>query len=554
MTIPNIATDVTVEDQQLARTTIRALLQEQDPTLDISVGGSVDSLLVEGNVAVVGRNDVEVDRAYLFQQLKAISEGTVTVSDADLDNLMANYFLTRIQSVPAVGDVQFIVRDLRVYSFPAGYSLTSNNQVFVTPRAYTVYPAGTPNIDFSLPQNILLEQVFDPVTGFGYRFRFEVVSLNAVPTAALVAGDILTPTQAFDGLGRVTAATNFQGGTPRETNQQFASRGLQGLLAQTVGGQDNINKLVREAVPNADSSTVGVNSVMMTRDRDNVFNLSVGGKIDVYMKSGALGLQGLLVDAVVVDPVLRIARITLTREQSAGVYRVGVVPISTTTPPVVISGSITITNIDNLPYVDPTGFNPEMPTQIERAFSASQLIEITFVDNRQTTGPVYVVPMGVIGSSIVGAYEVNTVFQPQTLAVSELLLSSEVRPPGLDVLVKGAVPCLTTVGMVIQRPVNYNGPSASSLSASIATAINLLPVATPFLDGFTLSAIVREIDPQLAVQSLSLTGTIYGQNGVDYPLSQINNRLTLPTNTVAKISPSNTYFTTNSSLVTVTLV
>jgi len=554
MTLPNIATDVTVEDKAVARTTIRALLQEQDPTLDISVGGPVDSLLVEGNVIVVGRNDVEVDRAYLFQQLKSIADGTVTISEADLDNLMANYFITRTQAVVATGDIQFIVRDSRVYSFNTGYSLVSNNRTFATTTTYNVYPPLTPNIDFSIETNIELEQVYDIPTGYNYRFRFPVSSLVATPEAALVAGDVLVPSQGFAGLGAVTSATNFQGGTLRETNSQFATRGLTGLLARTVGGPDNIDKLVGEAVQNADSNTIGVNSVLMTRDRNNVFNLSVGGKIDVYAKSGAVGLQGYMVSAAVVNPGTRTAKITLTRAQSAGVYRVSLIPVYTSTPPVIVSGALTITAINNLPWVDPTGFNPEMPTQIERAFSASQIIEITFTDTRQITGPTYVVPMVAPGNVIAGRYEIDTVFQPGILTISNLLLSSAVRPPGLDILVKASVPCITNLGMVIQRPTNYNGPSASSLSASIATAVNLLPIETEFLDGYTLGAIVRDIDSSLTVVSIALAGTIYGQNGVDYSVSQLNNRLAIPTNVAAKFSTKNAYFTTTKNRVTVTLV
>jgi hypothetical protein len=554
MSIPNITTDVTVEEQDSARTILRALLQEQDPTLDISVGGPVDSLLVEGNVIVVARNDQEVSQAYLFQQLKAISEGTVTVTDAELDELMANYFLTRQEAVVASGEIVFVVRDLRVYSFPTGYTLIAKDQQFVTTATYNVYPPLTPNIDFTVATNIAIEQVYDAATGYSYRFRLPISSVDADPVAALVAGDLLSPTQSFSGLGYVEASTNFQGGTAAETNQEFAARGLTGLLAQTVGGQDNIDKLVGEAVQNADSNTVGVNSPLMTRDRDNVFNLSVGGKIDIYAKSGAIGEAAYVVDAEVVDVGLRTARITLSREQSAGVYRTGVVAISTTTPPTVIAGGITVLSVTHLPYVSTTEFNPQMPTEIERAFSANQLIEILIEDTRQTTGPTYIVPMTSPGDTITDAYEAQTEYQPGILTISQALASSLVRPPGVDLLVKAAVPCISTVGVVAQRPVSYNGRSASELEAAIATAINLLPVETQTLDNFTISGIVTTLEPTLTVLSVSLSGSVYGQNGTNYSIPQVGGKLTIPTNTAAKFSPTNTYFTTTANLVDVTLV
>lgn len=554
MNIPNISTGVTVEEKDAARTILRALLQEQNPSYDISVGGVIDSLLVEGNVTVVARNDEEVDQAYLFQQLKAISEGTVTVSDEDLDNLMANYFLTRQEAVPATGTIMFVVRDLRVYSFPTGYTLISNDQQFVTTQTYNVYPPLTPNIDFSVETNIAIEQVYDAETGYSYRFFIPISSVESTPSAALVSGDRLVPTQSFNGLGYVQASTNFQGGTERETNQEFAARGLEGLLAETVGGQDNIDKLVRQAVQNADSNTIGVNSPLMTRDRNNVFNLSVGGKIDIYAKSGAIGGSSYVVDAEVINVGLRTIRITLSREQSAGVYRTDLEAISTTTPPPVISGGLTILSVSHLPWVNTSGFNPEMPTEIERAFSANQLIEIIAEDTRQTTGSVYIVTMSSPGQVIENAYEAVTSYQPGVLDISDYLSSSTVRPAGVDLLVKAAVPCISSIGVVAQRPVSYNGRSADELAEAIATAVNLLPVETQFLDNFTISAIVSELEPTLTVLSVALSGVVYGQDGTDVTIPQLAGKLTIPTNTVSKFSPSNTYFTTTSDLTTVTLV
>lgn len=550
-----ISNNVSQEDKDQARTQNRAVLQEAIPTIDISVGGPVDSLLVEGNVAISAQNDADIDNALLVTQLQAIADGDVTVTDADMDRLMDTYFLTRQAATKASGNVLFIVRDNRAYTFQTGYRLRSGGQAYQITSTLNVYPIGTTGVDFNLASNIRIQHVFDSETGFQYQFELPIESLNAVQDAALVAGDRLTVDQSFDGLGYVEAANNFSGGFPAEANREFATRGLDGLLAQVVGGQDHIRKVALTAVQRSDTSAVGTGDVNMTRDRNNVFNLPTGGKTDIYAKSGAPSQASYLVDAVVTNLGAREVTITLTREQSAGVYRQDVVPYFTSTPPTIVSGSVTVTSVNHLTWTDSStgAFNPEMPDEYDRAFSARQQVQLVFTDTRQD-GSGFVVAMTAMGQTISDTYAVPVQLQPELLLLDQALTDAEVRPPGTDVLVKAAVPCITTLGVVAAKPVEYNGPNATSIEKSLATLINQLPIETSSLDSLLLSGLLREIDETLSLQSVALSGTILGQNGTDISVGPIAGKLTIPTDTTAKVSAKNTYFTTTVDLVTVSLV
>lgn len=548
-----ISEDITQEDIDQATTENRAVLQERFPDLDISVGGVIDSLLVDGNVAITAQNDADVDQALLVTQLKAISEGTVTVDDDSLDDLMANYFITRREDVPATGTVVFVVRDNRTYTFQSGYRLRYGDQSYELATNFNVYPTTVVGIDLSIATNVQVQQVYDDETGYLFRFELPIQSLEAAPDAVRVSGDRFVVDQGFDGLGYVEANTNFQGGTSAETNQEFAARGLEGLLAYTVGGQDHIRKIVTNTIQLSDSYAVGAGDAMMTRDRDNVFNIPTGGKTDIYVKSGAIAAATYNVSATVINYVTRRIRVTLTRAQSAGVYRTVLSPRYTATPPTLVSGAVTVNTTTNAQWTTSSGFNPETPDQYDRAFSARQQIVIDATDDRQD-GSGYVVSMTSNGQVISSAYQVQVSYQPGVLDQDTALTADAVRPPGIDVLVKAAVPCVTTLGVVVQAPVNYNGPDADSLEASLAAAVNQLPMTTQYLDSFTISNLLKTINSSLSFVSVAMNGTIYGQNGVDISVPQLVNRLTIPTNTAAKVSPNNTYFTTTSALVTVTLV
>lgn len=553
-----ISDSLTEEQLAAATTANRAILQERFPDLDLSVGGPVDSTLVDGNVAVTARNQVDVDTAYVYQQLQAISLGEVEVEDEVLDQLMANYFLTRQSAIVASGTVRLVVSDNLQQTFSAGSTLFYSGLQYQVTQTFTVYPVGTTGVDLTKAGNLLKEEVYDDETGFQYQFRLPISSILASPSTVRVSGDRFDPGSGFDfaTLGYIEAVTNFSGGQAAETNQQFAARGLSGLLARTVGGNDHINSLVTDTVQLADSNSLGAGSPMMTRDRDNVFNIPTGGKVDTYFKAGAVASRGFEVDAVVVDDALRTARITLTRAQSSGVYRLQLLPLYTAAPPEITAGSLAVDLISHDTWTDtsPGAFNPTMPAAIDRAFSSRQQIVIDLTDDREDASGYIVDMAGGPGTVLSGVYQVSQEYQPQLEEVDAVLLGYENRPPGTDILTKAAVPCITTVGLVAARPADYNGPDADALAAEIASAINLLPISTTQLDATVLAGILRAIEPTLTFQSSALNATIYGQDGVNISLAPIGGVLTIPTNTTAKVSPYNTYFTTDAGRVTVSLV
>ncbi len=548
----DIATTVTPALQDAARTAIRAVLIEANPALDISIGGAVDSIIVEGNVDVAANNQVNVNQSYLFQQLQAIANGTVTITNAQMDALMANYYITRAQNVPAFGETAFVVRDNQQYVIQLGYRIRYGGFSYVSTATFTVYPQDTPGIDFTVPTNVPLLQIFDQATGFNYQFRIPFTCEQAGPSGIRIAGQIFTPDTTFTALGSITAVSNFQGGTLAETNAQLAQRALTGITAGTLsGGQDGINKLVSEFYPAAVASSVGVNSPMQTRGRNNPFGLNFTGVLDVYVKSGAIGQNQILnVDAVVTDFTTKTATITLSHTDSSGIYTA---VAQGTTSPVGMTGSLLSSVINYLPYTSPV-FNPNTASSLQRAFSASTLVKITITDTRLDSLSAPVVPMTFNGQVISGAYTVVVQNMPGINDVADGLYSDAIRPPGVDVLVKAAVPCVTTLNITATMPPNYNGPSASDLAAAIAQSINALPLRTPFLDAFIISQIVQAQSSNLTVRTVNMSGTIYGQDGSIVPVFQLGSQLIIPTNLSAAVSFENAFFATTQALVTVNLV
>lgn len=540
---------VTTEQLVEARTAIRAFLQEQDPSLDISVGGAVDSLLVDGNALAAAYLSQQVARVALQANLPAIADGTVTAADEDVDNLVAAYLITRQQDSLASGFITFVVTTEDVYSFAPGFSVVSGAYTFTVQEQFTAYPAGTAGVA-ETSSTTFIKAVYDPLTGAGYQFSVPFTAANAGAEYNLTAGTQVTPTAEFTGFARSFAASGFSGGALRESNSQLVTRALAGLTAKTVAGLGNINALLPTIYPNMTGSTVGAGHALMTRDRGNVFGISTGGKVDLYVKSGGLARTAYLVDATVTNFTARTLTVTLSREQSAGVYSVVVTPYYTTAPAGVVTGDVAVVSVANNAYTAGS-FTPEMPAQIDRAFSGSQTITITFTDSREIAA-VPVVSMTSNGQVISNAYQVSVEFMPGVYETAAALETDLLRPAGVDLLVKAAVPCVTTVAATLIKPADYTGPDAAALSAVVATAINALPLRNPALDQFEVAAAIQAATG-LSATSISLAGTIYGQDGTITPVLQSSVGLEIPTSLTGKFGPDNVFFVTSADRVTVAL-
>lgn len=538
-------------DLQTARQLNRGLILEDRPDLDPSVGSVVDSLLIDGAARLTVKNADNLRLVSQRLRLQNIAAGISDISDDEMDALAAAYATSRKPAQTAAGRVRAVVRDNRRYTVPAGSSFTVGALVFTTSAPVTVY--GT--LDPSAPAGASrLQEVYDQETGYLYQFVFPLLSTSTDPATALVSGDRLIWVDGPSGLGYTEATENFTPGCERETNQALAQRLLEGVTARVVSGRANVQALVQAAIPSADARVVGVNSPMMTRDRVNPFGVSAGGRVDIYIKSGGIARTGFAVNAVVTDDALRQVRVDLTREQAAGLYRASVVENNTAAPPAVTAGQLLTLSHVRTAWVDPQGFNPLMPHQADLAYSARSTMSFVLEDTREVSGTPVVDMSAGPGAVIEGAYRVEISYQPGLLAADTLLTGAEVRPAGLDVLVKAAVPLITTVSLVISRPVDYNGPSAATIEAGIAAEVNRLPLGTRQLDLFTLSEILSKIANGLVIVQASLTGVAWGQDGLNMPVNAVNQVLTIPQDITSKVSPDNAYFTTNSAQVTVTLV
>jgi hypothetical protein len=510
------------------------MIQASYPSLDLTSYSAAESLLVDGNALVQANLVTAINTAFLRSNLKAISEGTFEVEDSELDALMTSYFVTRYKDAPAKGQLCVVVQNDVPLSITKTTQFTYNGITF-TSDVDTVFQVSTSS---SSPR---LERVYDAETSYSYRAVFAVTATTSGLGGNAPDGASFSIVNSFNGFGRAFANTAFSGGSTAETNQELAKRALSGMSAKTLGGgQTQTNSLVKTLLPSASSGSVGVNHPCMTRNRNNALALPLGGYTDIYLKSGLLSSKTFQVSATVTNQTTRTCEISLTREQSSGVYRFKVVPY-TSSLSTYDTGDLSQGTAVYSPWLSgvfsPSVQNGDLP------FSANTTVVITFTDTR-ANGVTPLVPM-TNGQVISNQYGVYIEYMPNLLSLADSLYSDSYRPSGYDILLKAAVPCKLNVTVTAVRPQGYTGSSESVLRTAIINAINSLDVGVP-IDSSYIIGVVSRTEPTLTNISVNLVGTVYGQNGSN--LSLIGS-VAIPTNTTLKVTQSISFYSPDTVVV-----
>lgn len=513
---------------------VRSAILEQDPTAIVSPGTAVDGLVIQNQARLAALHNSRLTQLSNATSLQAITEGLADVTDADVDNLVSNYFITRQAAVRAYGGVKIVVSADTSYVLPIGFQLSLGALGFSTTTISYVYPSSSSGVSVSSTTQIMKARPDGT-----FEFTIQVTAQQDGSASKLANGTVLTLVSTAAGMLSATVSGDFSGGTAAETNADLLARASTGITAKVIGGDEHIDALISSQYPTYTSNTVGVGSALMTRDQGNMFGISTGGKIDIYVKSAASMNSGTItVSATVTNASTKLITAIIQQPQASGIYRI--VAIRPTGSAAI--GGDSLTTITRSP-VALAGFNPVLTATQDIAFSNRQSLTITWTDTLGT---------GAYTNGDTRSYDMDILYMPDLSGVDLYLTGSAVRPGGTDILVKAGVPCRVTVGVTLYTAPGYAQPTTSVVASAIANAINIVPFGTATLSGFALSAAIKEVAPYSAVNAISLGGVIHRLNETDLTIAPASS-LTIPVDALVKQGPDNVFFSSDISDITVTL-
>jgi hypothetical protein len=299
-------------------------------------------------------------------------------------------------------------------------------------------------------------------------------------------------------------ADGVYGGADAETNAQLLARLLAGAAVRSYGSRSSIEGLLRNSFPSVVAvSSIGAGDAEQLRDRHGLFPISVGGKVDVYARTGAIyRRQVLAVTATLISKVGSTGtwQFGLGRDDAPGFYEVEKVllpaaAVDSTGFPV----SSDVRGVDLTP-----GYAPDLISGLEGTYSPFQTAVIQFADTVTNAAPLSI--------SDTAEYQAVVRVMPDLREAQDLLSDREHLPVGGDVVVRGPVPCFVQAGFNLVLATSAATPDLAAVREACAAAVN----ATGFSDKLPSSVVsqaAQSVVPAAQIGAASLSGRLRPADG-----------------------------------------
>jgi hypothetical protein len=278
----------------------------------------------------------------------------------------------------------------------------------------------------------------------------------------------------------------------------------------------------------------------MTRNRANVFGISIPGTEDIYVKTSAFPQQKTLAVTATAFSATRDMAFTIAGDAAAGVYRILAIR-PTSTPGIQGDAPTSVTPMIRTDLV----FTPKTRVASDYIYGSIADLRVVFMD---TSTPAAVT----IASGDSRAYEVDILYMPEVATAGNYCYGTN-RPAGTDYLIKAGVPCMTDVAITLRPRKGTTVPAVLDVQTAIAGAINALPFGTPRLSLYVVIAALQTISFQGDVVDILLSGSVLAPTGADLLLLPAQG-IDLPVDIDNACSPENTFFTAPTGNIEVTFV
>lgn len=515
--------DLTSSDVSQAEDALVQMLEDEFPSMDLSNGRVLRELLIKPAAMFHALNESNMDELRQSMSIYSIAQNPALATDDIVDGVLSNLLITRDDGAAASGQLRVIVSSLVVTPVDYNATFTANGLEFNSTQAFVGVTASNNVINTG---SRLISQRADG----NYEFLIDVQAATTGSEYNVAEGTRFTTTTTIPNLVEIISANDFSGGTASEDNAALAAKAQAGLSPQVLSGRSHIEALLTAQFEDIRSmSIIGYGDVEMQRDKHNLFELSTGGKVDIYARTAMTPARELLsVTATMTNAVSKQLTITLDRDEAAGVYAVLAVYRNTDTP-FQLQGSSEPTLLDSLTInsttwstnVTQTGaeFVPDIQESSEAAFTRYRTLAVTFTDSQST-----------LESGATATYKLYLLKMPYIDIIQDFVNLRARRGPATDYLVRAPIPVICSVGVRVEAR-NTGEVNTDAVKNAIVNAVNGLGFNIGHLPGSVVIDAAQGQLPSDAVIDLPVTllGKLYLPDGTTRTLTGTD-ELRVPTN------------------------
>jgi len=498
---------------------------EKHPNLDTKRGPVPE--LVLGLDAILGAAQKEnVDRVRQSQSAVLIESNPELADDDLVDNVASNYRVYRREATPAVGEVVVTLDRQLATTVQTGAILRVGDREFTSDETYMArLSAG----NVTSPNDRLLVELSPGVWGFS----INVTAVVAGSASLLRKDDELLPELEPVAFIRAYAAADFTGGLDEQTNQELVDLFQDGMSTKAYSNRSMNRNMIRNADPDVydmvtdgfddilNFSIIGFGDVEMVRDQHWLMPMSGGGRSDFYVRSQRLpGLIELTKTATLIEKTVNggIWQVSILRDDAPGFYEARTIRLAGLGP-----GGNAYAVTEDVRGLDVTApdneYIPDVITTLEGAYSRYQTAVIRFLDTDTD-----VTPLALMDTQ---DYDITMAAMPLVKEIQEFIGLRDVVNPCGDHLIKGPVPCFTSLSIVLERKNSNAEVDLDAIVDACADYVN----TTGFPGKLYSSAIASVIEPLLpstvSTDIISMLGRVRSPDGSESILSS-NEVLTVP--------------------------
>lgn len=461
MADPTIET-LNADEVEQAELFLISWLQAEFPSMDLTEGRVLRNLLIRPAALFHVLNQTNMDNLRQSMSLKAITENPDLATPGVVDAVLSNFRVTRHEGTRATGTITIATSLLRSSTVNQGTVFNAGGLLFTNLQTYVAVTEASSVL--SDQQRLLVRR-----TDGTYAFTVPVSAEADGSIYVLRKSTRLTMSPAVAGFIDAFATEDFAGGSDTETNQELINRFPESLAQPVFSGRAQIAALLLGLRPEITAiSTIGFGDAEMLRDRHNIFQISTGGKADMYTRTQVLPeVIKLRKTATLVDLEEATWQFPILRDDAPGFYIVeSVVPADS---PVGTASLAVLSDVRGLDLTPETvdQFVPDIADVTEGAYSRYQTAVVQFTDDSGDQSA-YVI------NSTTREYDVYVSYMPGVKDLQLAAIDRENRNPQADYLIRAPIPAFTTISLTVAYKDGTDAPDASEIQQAVADRVNSL--------------------------------------------------------------------------------
>lgn len=510
--------------------TVTQFIQSLNLNVDLKRGVFHDLILYAG-AALSAANQTTIDLVQQSDSLLDVTADPTLANEDVFDRLASNYRITRIAGTTASGQANIIISQLVATTIAAG-------QIFEDPAGNLFVSSLAYNGRISEPEVISSTDRLITAVGDG-TFSF-TITLDAADIG--VAGNIprttlLTPSgSTITNFVTAFASSDFSGGTDTESNLSMLNRIQTSIACRSLSSRTGLEALIRstagyELITNL--STIGFGDSEMRRAH-SILPVALPGRVDSWIRVQPLWESRVLTLTAIfagTSGPYGVWQLNITRNTAPGYYQIDKITLPPQAsdpdyPSYAITSEVRGYDV-SVGTTAGTMFLPDVTSATEAAYSRYQTSVVQFVDTDTS-------PTGKVIGVSTNDYSVVFRIMPDLDILQDLVAERGVRSLHGDCLVRGPIPCFTSVVLDVGLSAGVTITDADLQNAA-ADAVNSVGF-TGQLPAATVAAAVRAVIPEGAIlNTTTVGGTIRRANQTTLVIPATAGTLTFtsdPTNLV----------------------